>query len=120
MEAELKSLKENVFRFQIRINELENEKKKVENDLQRGMSQVNQLNRERDNLQKNYDGFKIKYERDLNEINASDQSKLIEDLKSQIQTLQNKDSFPDDSHKKLIKIQKDLDNIVKEKAQFKD
>jgi peptidoglycan hydrolase CwlO-like protein len=47
----------------MRINELEGEKKKLDNDLQRAMSQVGQLNKDRDSLLRNYESLKVKFEK---------------------------------------------------------
>lgn len=51
----------------MRKNDLESEKKKLENDLQRAMSQVAQLNKDRDGLLRNYDTLKKSYERDVSQ-----------------------------------------------------
>lgn len=56
-----------MFDGQMRKNDLESEKKKLENDLQRAMSQVAQLNKDRDGLLRNYDTLKKSYERDVSQ-----------------------------------------------------
>jgi|JI9StandDraft_2_1071091.scaffolds.fasta_scaffold1728369_1 hypothetical protein len=48
-------------------NDLESEKKKLDNDLQRAMSQVAQLNKDRDGLLRNYDILKKSYEKDVSQ-----------------------------------------------------
>jgi chromosome segregation ATPase len=63
LETELRSLKGRVFEEETRINDLESEKKKIENDLQRAMSQVSQLNKDRGDTQRLYDELKGKYDR---------------------------------------------------------
>lgn len=45
----------------MRINGLEGEKKKLDNDLQRAMSQVSQLNKDRDALLRNYETLKTRF-----------------------------------------------------------
>ena len=51
---------------------IEKQKKKLENDIQRAMSQVAQLNKERDGLLKNYDALKRNYERDVSQAQEAE------------------------------------------------
>ena len=111
-EGELKSLKEQNFDGQMRINELGSDKKKLENDIQRAMSQVAQLNKEKDGILKNYDTLKRSYERDITQAQEMDglkteswQKRPLEETRQQV---------GDDSHKKLVKLQKDFDSVNKE------
>ena len=73
------------------------------------MSQVAQLNKERDGVLRNYQTLKKSYERDVSQAQQVDyykteswQQKPLEETKQQ---------FGDDSHKKLAKLQKEFETV---------
>ena len=102
----------------MRINELESEKKKLDNDIQRAMSQVAQLNKEKDGILKNYDTLKKTYERDVSQAQEADSFKTESWNKQPL--LETKQQVGDDSHKKLAKLQKDYDIVSRERNKMKE
>jgi chromosome segregation ATPase len=117
-EGELKSLKEQIFEGQMRTNELESEKKKLDNDLQRAMSQVAQLNKEKDGLVKNYDILKNNYERDISQAQEADSYRTEGWSRKPLE--ETKQHFGEDVHKKLAKLQKEYDSVNKERIKLKE
>ena len=82
------------------------------------MSQVDQLNKERDGLLKNYEAIKKNYERDVSQAQQAEsyrteswQKRPLEETRQQI---------GDDSHKKLAKVQKEYDIANKERNRLKE
>ena len=75
------------------------------------MSQIAQVNKEKDGLNKNYDTLKRNYERDVS------QAQEVESYKTQSWNKQpleeTKQQIGDDSHKKLTKLQKEFDVVMR-------
>lgn len=119
LENEVKNLKEKLFDSQLRSNELESEKKKIENDLQRALSQVSQLNRDKDALTKNYESLKQRFEREAAPHQEySDYPNPPERTRNPLE--ETRQQSADDTHKKLAKIQKEHEAVVKERNKLKE
>ena len=103
-------MKEQIFNGQMRINELESDKKKLDNDIQRAMSQIAQVNKEKDGIFKNFDTLKKNYERDVSQVQEAD-SYNTQKTWSKAPLEETKQQLGDDSHKKLAKLQKDFDTV---------
>jgi chromosome segregation ATPase len=118
LDNEVKNLKEKLFDSQLRSNELESEKKKIENDLQRALSQVSQLNRDKDALTKNYESLKQRFEREAPQQDYTDYPSPPERTRNPLE--ETRQQSADDTHKKLAKIQKDHEAVVKERNKLKE
>lgn len=118
LESEVKNLKEKLFESQLRSNELESEKKKIENDLQRALSQVSQLNRDKDALTKNYESLKQRFEREAPQQDYPDYPTPPERTRNPLE--ETRQQSADDTHKKLAKIQKEHEAMVKERNKLKE
>ena len=122
LEGELKALKDNLFNLQMRNNELDNERGKMEKDVQRAQSQITQLNKDRDGILRNYEQLKYKYETDLSTAHHTyEQNNGWGETKARVTPEETRGVTPaDDAHKKLAKLQKEYDAVVRERNKIKE
>lgn len=118
LQTENSNLKDSSFQLQIKISEIEAEKRKLEQAHQRAQSQNNQLNKEKDIYKNRLEQLKIRIEKDTSVPLDNDQGKLIEQLQTKISFLE-AEQGPNDSHKRLTKLQKDYDAVAKERQRLK-
>lgn len=80
------------------------------------MSQIAQVNKEKDGLLKNYDTLKRNYERDVSQVQQAQTYKTQTWNKPPLE--ETKQPVVDDSHKKLAKLQKDFDIVNRERSKL--
>lgn len=74
------------------------------------MSQIAQVNKEKDSIFKNFDTLKRSYERDVSQVQETESFNTQKSwTKSPLE--ETKQQIGDDSHKKLAKLQKDYDTV---------
>jgi hypothetical protein len=88
----------------MKLNEVESEKKKINDELERAQSQINLLTKERDGLLKSLESLKYDYEKNVN-YQPSHEDRSNYDTKAK-NFAQEASQPSDDGHKKLAKLQK--------------
>lgn len=105
MQKEVKYLKENIFNVQMKVNEVESEKRKINDELERALSQVNLLTKDREGLLKSLEQLKFQYEKNV-QPQPSYQDRQASDTKAKNFAQDASQLSNDDSYKKLTKLQK--------------